>query len=57
MSQIKSEGWFVMIDLKDEYFHIFIPPQHRKLLRFTFGGKVHQFWVNPFGLALSPCTF
>ncbi len=28
MSQIRSEDWFVTIDLKDAYFHISILPQH-----------------------------
>ncbi len=46
-----------MIDLKDTYFHISILPQHRKFLRFAFGAKRTQYWVLPFGLALSTCTF
>ncbi|KAL0173182.1 hypothetical protein M9458_033493, partial [Cirrhinus mrigala] len=32
VSQIRSEDWFVTIDLKDAYFHISILPQHRKFL-------------------------
>ncbi len=55
--QIKSEDWFVMIELKDAYFHISILPCHRKFLRFAFGGRAYQYWVLPFGLALSPRTF
>ncbi len=54
VSQIRSEDWFVTIDLKDAYFHISILPTHslthRKFLRFGFGCKA-------FGLALSPRTF
>ncbi len=57
VSQIRSEDWFVTIDLKDAYFHISILPHHRKFLRFAFGGKAYQYWVLPFGLALSPRTF
>ncbi len=57
MSLIRSEDWFVTIDLKDAYFHISILPQHRKFLRFAFRGKAYQYRVLPFGLALSPCTF
>ncbi|KAK3538997.1 hypothetical protein QTP86_023600, partial [Hemibagrus guttatus] len=49
--------WFVTMDLKDAYFHIGIWPEHRKFLKFAFGGKVYQFQVLPFGLALSSCTF
>ncbi len=47
VSQIRSE----------DCFHISILPQHRKFLRFAFRGKAYQYWVLPFGLALSPCTF
>ncbi len=57
VSQIRSEEWFATIDLKDAYFHISILPYHRKFLRFAFAGKAYQYWVLPFGLALSPRTF
>ncbi|KAI2644567.1 Transposon Ty3-G Gag-Pol polyprotein [Labeo rohita] len=57
VTQIQHHDWFVTIDLKDAYFHIEILPQHRKFLRFAFGGKAYQFRVLPFGLALSPRTF
>ncbi|KAI2647325.1 Transposon Ty3-G Gag-Pol polyprotein [Labeo rohita] len=57
VSQIRSEDWFVTIDLKDAYFHVSILPQHRKFLRFAFRGEAYQYRVLPFGLALSPCTF
>ncbi len=54
--QIRSEDWFVTIDLKDAYFHISLIPCHRRFLRFAFGGKANQYWVLLFGLALSPRT-
>ncbi|KAK3517038.1 hypothetical protein QTP70_033132 [Hemibagrus guttatus] len=57
VSQIRSEDWFVTIDLKDAYFHIGVRPEHQKFLRFAFRGEVYQFLVLPFNLALSPCTF
>ncbi|KAI2650711.1 Transposon Ty3-G Gag-Pol polyprotein [Labeo rohita] len=57
LSQIRSEDWFVMIDLKDAYFHVSILPQLRKFLRFAFRGEAYQYRVLPFGLALSPRTF
>ncbi|KAI2644656.1 Transposon Ty3-G Gag-Pol polyprotein [Labeo rohita] len=56
VSQIRSKDWFVTIDLKDAYFHISILPQHRKFLKFAFGGEAYQYRVLPFGLALSPRT-
>ncbi len=56
-SQIRSEDWFVAIDLEDAYFHVSILPTHRKFLRFAFRGKAYQYRVLPFTLALSPRTF
>ncbi len=29
-----------------------ILPNHRKFLRFAFGGRAYQYWVLPFGLVL-----
>ncbi len=55
--QIRSEDWFVTIDLKDAYFHISILLYNRKFLRFAFGGRAYQYRVLPFSLALSPRTF
>ncbi|KAL0187573.1 hypothetical protein M9458_014672, partial [Cirrhinus mrigala] len=57
VSQIRSEDWFVTIDLKDVSFHVSILSQHRKFLRFAFRGEAYQYRVLPFGLALSPRTF
>ncbi|KAL0159087.1 hypothetical protein M9458_047163, partial [Cirrhinus mrigala] len=57
LSQIRSEDWFVTIDLKDSYFHVSILPQHRKFLRFAFKGEAYQYRVLPFGLALPPPHF
>ncbi|KAL0195429.1 hypothetical protein M9458_009001, partial [Cirrhinus mrigala] len=57
VSQIRSENWFVTIDLKVAYFHVSILPQHRKFLRFAFRGEAYQYRVLPLGLALSPRTF
>ncbi len=57
VSQIRFEDWFVTIDLKYTYFHVFILPSHRKFLRFAFRGKAYQYRVVLFGLTLSPRTF
>ncbi len=57
VSQMRSEDWFVTVDLKDAHFHVSILPQHRMFLRFAFRGKAYQYRVLPFGLALSPRTF
>ncbi len=57
VSQIRSEDWFVTIDLKDAYFYISILSQHWKFLRFAFGDKAYLYRVLPFSLALSPHTF
>ncbi len=34
-----------------------ILPNHSKFLKFVLGGRAYQYWVLPFGLVLSPCTF
>ncbi len=57
MSQIQGGDWFVTINLKDAYFHIQVVQQHRRFLRFAFGGKAYQYKVLNFGLALAPRTF
>ncbi len=57
LPEIRSEDWFVTIDLKDAYFHISILPCHRRFQRFAFGGKAYQYRVLLYGLALSPRTF
>ncbi len=35
---IRPFDWFAAIDLKDAYFHVLIPPQHRPFLHFAFEG-------------------
>ncbi|KAL0197625.1 hypothetical protein M9458_006165, partial [Cirrhinus mrigala] len=57
VSQIQLGDWFVTIDFKDACFHIEILQQHRKFLRFAFGGEAYQYRVLPFSLALSPRTY
>ncbi len=52
--QIRFEDWFFTIDLKDAYFHISVLPYQD--LRFAFGGRVYQYRVLPFSLALTLCT-
>ncbi|KAI2647029.1 Transposon Ty3-G Gag-Pol polyprotein [Labeo rohita] len=43
VSEIRSEDWFVTVDLKDTYIHVSILPQHMKFLRFAFMGKAYQY--------------
>ncbi len=57
LAQIRPGDWFVLVDLKNTYFHIQIAPRHRCFLRFTFEGTAYQFTVMPFGLALAPRIF
>ncbi len=52
--QIRFEDWFFTIDLKDAYFHISVLPYQD--LRFAFGGRVYQYRVLLFSLALTLCT-
>ncbi len=39
------------------YFHVSILPQHRKFVRFAFGGEAYQYRVLPFALSFSPRIF
>ncbi|MGL4249587.1 MAG: reverse transcriptase domain-containing protein, partial [Aeromonas sp.] len=57
IAQVRAGDWFISIDLKDAYFHVQVVQRHRKFLRFAFEGKVFQYKVLPFGLALAPRTF
>lgn len=53
-----SQGMFMgSLDLKDAYFLIPVIEDHRKFLRFKFGGKIFQFLCLPFGLSISPYIF
>jgi len=47
-SQIQHKDWFVIIDLKDTYFHTENLPQHRMFLRLSFGGDFQ--WCHHQGL-------
>ena len=53
LGSVRHQDWFVVIDLKDAYFHVSILPRHRPFLRFAFEGRAYQYKVLPFGLALS----
>lgn len=54
---VNSGDWFATIDLKDAYFQIPIWKGHWKFLRFGFEGRIYEFQVLPFGIALAPRTF
>ncbi|XP_072219103.1 uncharacterized protein [Leuresthes tenuis] len=57
LQSVALGAWFVLIDLKDSYFHVPIAPHHRQFLRFAFQGQAYQFKVMPFGLSLAPRIF
>ncbi len=54
VSQIRSEDWFVTIDLKDAYFQM---SMSQEVPEVRFWGQSIPVRVLPFGLALSPRTF
>ncbi|KAL0173928.1 hypothetical protein M9458_029896, partial [Cirrhinus mrigala] len=54
---VRTQDWFVAIDLKEAYFHVSILPRQRPFLRFAFKGRAYQYKVLPFGLSLSPRVF
>ncbi|MEL7302020.1 MAG: reverse transcriptase domain-containing protein [Pseudomonadota bacterium] len=57
LSRVREGTWFTSVDLSDAFFHITVYPPHRKFLRFSLDGRVYQYTVLPFGLALSPRVF
>ncbi|KAL0169952.1 hypothetical protein M9458_034548, partial [Cirrhinus mrigala] len=54
---VRTQDWFVAIDLKDAYFYVSILPRHRSFLRFAFEGRAYQYKVLPFSISLSPRVF
>ena len=57
LRMVRRGDWWTSVDLTDAYFHIPIYPPHRKFLRFGFEGRVYEYTVLPFGMALSPRVF
>ena len=58
VSQSLRQGdWASTIDLKDAYLHVPIAKEHRRFLRFSWGGTQYQFRRLPFGLSSAPLTF
>ncbi len=57
LSQLCPGDWFMLMDLKDAYFHIQVAPHHIRFLRFAFEGVAYQYKFLPFGLSLAPRTF
>jgi len=49
--------WAISLDIKDAYLHVPIRPTDRKYLKFGFQGRVYQFNVLPFGVAIAPYVF
>ncbi|CAB4037756.1 Hypothetical predicted protein [Paramuricea clavata] len=45
------------IDLRDAYYSVPIPPEHRKYLKFMWRGVLYQFTSLPMGLTSSPRLF
>ncbi|XP_078241458.1 uncharacterized protein LOC144586699 [Pogona vitticeps] len=54
---LREGDWFVVVDLKDAYFHITTHRSHRKYLRLLFNNTVYQLVALPFGLSTAPRTF
>lgn len=49
--------WTVSVDLADAYHHVPIALPSRRLLGFTFAGRVYQYRALPFGLSPAPRLF
>ena len=56
-SLIKKGDYMVKLDLKDAYFSLPIHKAFRKYLRFAWKGKIYEYQVLGFGLAVGPRYF
>lgn len=54
---LQKNDWFIIIDLKDAYFHISIKKNHRKYICFALKGVLYQFKSLPFSLSTAPHIF
>ena len=54
---LRHGNWASTIDLKDAHLHVPIAKEHRRFLRFCWGGKEYQFRRLPFGLSSAPRKF
>lgn len=55
--KVKGNRYFARIDLKDAFFRISVPPQHRHLTAFKVEEQAYQFRQMPFGLKTAPAVF
>lgn len=55
--RLQGQTWFSRIDLRDAFFRISVPPEHRHLTTFLNRGQAYQFKRMPFGLKTAPATF
>ena len=57
LPMLKRVDWAVSIDLSDAYHHVPIARPSRRLLGFSFAGRVYQYRALPFGLRPAPRLF
>ena len=56
-SLIQPNDSMMKLDLKDAYYSVPVHAEHRKFLRFAYGGKTFEFQCLPFGLTSAPRAF
>ena len=54
---LRRKDGFVVVDLKDAYFHVTIHPRHRKYLWLIFQDNIYQVRALLFGPSTPPQTF
>jgi hypothetical protein len=54
LGSVQKGQWTSSLDRKDAYFHIPIPLDSRRYLRFLHQGVIWQFRALPFGLSTAP---
>ena len=54
---MRKNCYMASIDLTDAYYTVPVAPEHRKYLRFMWGGKLFQYTCLPNGLSSAPRYF
>ena len=54
---LRKKDWMLKLDLKDAYFTVPVLPSFHKFLRFSWRGRIYEYFCMPFGLAPAPRVF
>ena len=54
---MRPHQWMASVDLKDDYFHVWVVSAHHQFLRCSWQGTSYQFIFLLFGLSSAPGVF